>query len=240
MLDEQRAQPAAPAAVPAAGRGGPRGRALLEDRWQTRLREVTELSLAYHQATDVIPHGQDAGEGGPEAQQLLDRTVAARRQLADTEEALGRLTAGTFGRCEQCGSALPPALLAVTPEARYCPSCAAGPAAPINPRRARTPDGRQLPGTNSRSRGAANSLVTTSCGTAGSAMICVVVLVGSFRGLDHPVRVSLAVRSWNLVVMQPRCGQGGAPGVDALAGCACIRSPRGQHRAFTGGRSAGA
>jgi len=95
MLDEQRAQPAAPAAVPAAGRGGPRWRALLEDRWQTRLREVTELSLAYHQATDVIPHGQDAGEGGPEAQQLLDRTVAARRQLADTEEALGRLAAVT-------------------------------------------------------------------------------------------------------------------------------------------------
>jgi len=64
MLDEQRAQPAAPAAVPPAGRGGPRWRALLEDRWQTRLREVTELSLAYHQATDVIPDGQDAGEGG--------------------------------------------------------------------------------------------------------------------------------------------------------------------------------
>ena len=67
MLDEQRAQPAAPAAVPPAGRGGPRWRALLEDRWQARLREVTELSLAYHQATDVIPDGHDAGEGGPVA-----------------------------------------------------------------------------------------------------------------------------------------------------------------------------
>ena len=145
MLDEQRAQPAAPAAVPPAGRGGPRWRALLEDRWQTRLREVTELSLAYHQATDVIPDGQDAGEGGPEAQQLLDRTVAARRALAGTEEALSRLTAGTFGRCEQCGSALPPGLLAAVPEARYCPSCAAGPVAAINPRRARAPDGVSSP-----------------------------------------------------------------------------------------------
>jgi hypothetical protein len=53
MLDEQRAQPAAPAAVPPAGRSGPRWRALLEDRRQTRLREVTELSLAYHQATTI-------------------------------------------------------------------------------------------------------------------------------------------------------------------------------------------
>ncbi|HJY59930.1 MAG TPA: TraR/DksA C4-type zinc finger protein [Streptosporangiaceae bacterium] len=145
MLDEQHAQPAAPAAVRPAGRGRPRWRALLEDRWQTRLHEATELSLAYHQATDVIPDGQDAGEGGPEAQQLLDRAVAARRQLAGTEEALGRLTAGTFGRCEECGSALPPGLLAVIPEARYCPSCAAGPATAINPRRARAPDGVSSP-----------------------------------------------------------------------------------------------
>jgi len=42
---------------------------------------------------------------------------------------------------EQCGSGLPPGLLAVIPEARYCSSYAAGPAAAINPRRARAPDG---------------------------------------------------------------------------------------------------
>jgi hypothetical protein len=105
MLQELGAMPAAPAAAqPAAG---PRWRALLEDRWQRRLREVTELSLAYYQAADVI-------------------AVAARRKLADTEEALGRLAAGSFGRCEQCGSALPPGVLAVIPETRYCPACAAG------------------------------------------------------------------------------------------------------------------
>jgi RNA polymerase-binding transcription factor DksA len=100
------------------------------------LQEVTELSLAYHSAAAAHPDGHSGGPGQPEADQeaerLLRRTVAARRKLADVEEALGRLTAGTFGDCEECGSAIPAGLLAVMPEARYCPRCDAGPApAPV-------------------------------------------------------------------------------------------------------------
>jgi RNA polymerase-binding transcription factor DksA len=96
-------------------------RSLLEDRWQTRLREVTELSLAYHAVAAAA-----ADVRGDGAERLLRRTVAARRKLADVEEALARLAAGTFGRCEQCGSAIPAGTLAAVPEARYCPACAAG------------------------------------------------------------------------------------------------------------------
>jgi len=98
----------------------PQWRVLLEARWEARLRELTELSLAYHAAT------ADGGGGGPDpedTQELMCQAVRARRKLADIEEALGRLAAGTFGRCEQCGSAIPAGLLAVIPEARYCPRC---------------------------------------------------------------------------------------------------------------------
>jgi RNA polymerase-binding transcription factor DksA len=110
---------------------GPHWRALLEARWRARLQEVTELSLAYASTPDGArtpdgvgtPHGVDTGRA---ARSLLHRAVAARRKLADVEEALGRLAAGTFGRCEQCGSAIGPHLLSVLPEARYCPRCAAG------------------------------------------------------------------------------------------------------------------
>ena len=49
---------------------GPRWRALLEARWQVRLRELTELSLAYHVAIA-------AASAQPEAQALLRRTVSA-------------------------------------------------------------------------------------------------------------------------------------------------------------------
>ena len=110
-----------------AGTPGPRWRALLEARWQDRVREVTELSLAYHAAAAAHPARPGAEAGPPEAEALLRRAVAARRRLADVEEALGRLAAGSFGRCESCGSAIPAGLLAAVPETRYCPRCDGGP-----------------------------------------------------------------------------------------------------------------
>jgi RNA polymerase-binding transcription factor DksA len=124
MLQEQHAS-AAVAPIWPAGTGARHWRTLLEARWQARLQEVTELSLAYHGAA-ARPDGCGDVPGQQQAD-LLRRTVAARRQLADVEEALGRLTAGTFGACEECGSAIPAGLLAVIPEARYCPRCDAGP-----------------------------------------------------------------------------------------------------------------
>ena len=113
-----------------AGTAGPRWRAQLEARWQTYVREVTELSLAYHVAAAAVPGGTGDGAGQPEIAALLRRAVEARRKLADVEEALGRLAAGSFGSCEQCGSAIPAGLLTATPEIRYCPRCDAPSAAP--------------------------------------------------------------------------------------------------------------
>jgi DnaK suppressor protein len=102
---------------------GPLWRAYLEARWQARVEEITELSLAYHGTAEN-------GDDEQEARRLLRRTVTARRKLADIEEALGRLADGRFGRCEQCGSAVPARLLLNVPESRYCPDCTLEPAAP--------------------------------------------------------------------------------------------------------------
>jgi DnaK suppressor protein len=109
--------------APARDGDGPRWRALLEARWQDRLEELTELSLAYHIAADRPGILGDE----PEIQALLRRAVAARRKLEDVEEALARLAAGRFGRCEQCDAVIPAGLLALIPEARYCPRCDAPP-----------------------------------------------------------------------------------------------------------------
>jgi RNA polymerase-binding transcription factor DksA len=105
------------------GTPGPRWRALLEDRWQAHVQEVTELSLAYHVAAAAVSDDIGDGAGQPEIASLLRRAVEARRKLADVEDALGRLAAGNFGRCEQCGSAIPAGLLTAAPETRYCPRC---------------------------------------------------------------------------------------------------------------------
>jgi RNA polymerase-binding transcription factor DksA len=73
--------------------------------------------MAYHAAAS-----DSAGER--HARRLLRRAVAARQRLADTEDALGRVAAGAFGRCEQCSAQIPEALLAAVPECRYCVRCA--------------------------------------------------------------------------------------------------------------------
>jgi|SRR6266568_400782 len=121
---------AVPGGARPASAGGPRWRALLEARWQARLREVTELALAYHDAAAAAAAGHDTGgryEGEPQLHGLLRRAVASRRALADTEEALTRLSAGNYGRCESCAGAIPAELLAITPETRYCAHCAPEP-----------------------------------------------------------------------------------------------------------------
>jgi RNA polymerase-binding transcription factor len=119
--------------APQAGRArGPVWRALLEARWRDRVQEVTELSLAYHEAASAVAVVADGGApaSGPaerKVRKLLRRTVAARRALADTEEALGRLASGRYGLCEGCMDAIPARLLAAAPEARYCPRCRSRP-----------------------------------------------------------------------------------------------------------------
>ena len=112
----------------------PRWRAVLEARWRIRLQEVTELSVAYHAAAA----GSAAAAGDPQARQLLGRAVAARQRLADTEDALGRLAAGGFGRCEQCMGPISGKLLTAVPESRYCASCACSAAGAV-PALASTP-----------------------------------------------------------------------------------------------------
>jgi len=106
-----------------AGAGDPRWRPLLESRWRARLLEVTELSLAYHDAA-AAPVRSGDGTGGRQLRRLLSRAVTARRALADTEEALVRLASGHFGHCEHCAMPIASARLAFEPEARYCLRCA--------------------------------------------------------------------------------------------------------------------
>jgi RNA polymerase-binding transcription factor DksA len=105
-------------------RSAPRWRAILEARWRIRLQELTELSMAYHGAAS-----DDTDDR--RARRLLHRAVAARQRLADTEDALGRVTAGVFGRCEQCGALIPEVLLAAAPESRYCARCTGAATGPL-------------------------------------------------------------------------------------------------------------
>ncbi len=67
---------------------GPVWRALLEAQWRARLQEVTELSLAYHEAAAVTAAAPPGPPRKRKLRQLLRRAIEARRALADTDEAL--------------------------------------------------------------------------------------------------------------------------------------------------------
>lgn len=100
-------------------------RRVLEARWRQRLSTVTELSLAYHDAAERSGDGHDLDGQGETRQvrRLLREATAARRALADTEEALARLAGGGYGRCEQCSEPIPATELLTEPETRYCAGC---------------------------------------------------------------------------------------------------------------------
>jgi RNA polymerase-binding transcription factor DksA len=97
----------------------PDWRRLLEARWQRRLAALIRLSVAYH----------DAADRQARAEALMRQAVEARRALSDTEEALTRLSAGRYGRCEQCGAEIPVSALVAEPEVRYCAACVLEPSA---------------------------------------------------------------------------------------------------------------
>jgi DnaK suppressor protein len=116
-----------PDRTPDGGSSRPAWRGMLEARWQQRLSALTELSLAYHDATERSGGYRPDGRGGPREIRLLMREAAvARCALRDTEEALARLTDGSYGQCEQCSVSIPAAELLAEPEIRYCAKCALG------------------------------------------------------------------------------------------------------------------
>jgi RNA polymerase-binding transcription factor DksA len=176
-------------------RSAARWRAVLEARWRIRLQEVTELSVAYHGAASDDTEDR-------RARRLLRRAVAARQRLADTEAALGRVTAGAFGRCEQCGARISEVLLAAAPESRYCPRCAAAASGTRSASPRRTAGPRTAgPGADFTRAGAAGT------GTAGPRA------VGARAGAEARTGVEAAGTG------DARAGAAGAGAAQARAGC---------------------
>lgn len=72
-----------------------------------RLERRTEFSFASYDAQEADTRGRGyrvaRRTARRRASQLLRRTVAERRAMADFEAAMSRLELGRFGWCDQCG-----------------------------------------------------------------------------------------------------------------------------------------
>ena len=59
-----------------------------------------------------------------ERAQVASLLESARRRLDELDAAQARVDAGTYGRCDECGGAIPPARLEALPATPWCVDCA--------------------------------------------------------------------------------------------------------------------
>jgi DnaK suppressor protein len=81
--------------------------------------------LAEQQAltTHDDEHDPEGVTIGFERAQLLGLLAGARREMSALDRATARLRAGTYGRCLNCGNAIPDARLEALPAAEICLNC---------------------------------------------------------------------------------------------------------------------
>lgn len=100
-------------------------------REEARWRAVKVAVLGAGMADDADPAGMaDPDRGGHHPADLATETAEreldlglleeADRMLEEVADARRRLAAGTYGRCQTCGAAIPAARLAAVPATRFC------------------------------------------------------------------------------------------------------------------------
>jgi RNA polymerase-binding transcription factor DksA len=78
-------------------------------------------------------HDPDGSTPAREHALVAGLLLAAERHLAEVDLALERLAAGLYGRCQDCGAAVPAERLAASPTALSCVRCATTPPGRLRP-----------------------------------------------------------------------------------------------------------
>lgn len=104
--------------------------ALIAERQRTKslIAAVSERLASVLDATaDEASDDEHDPEGATlavERGQLVAQVERSRVRLDEIDAALDRLGHGSYGRCETCGTPIPPERLEVLPAARQCVDCA--------------------------------------------------------------------------------------------------------------------
>lgn len=85
--------------------------------------ELASEKLKRDQSSEGSGDEADAGSKTFEREHEMSLANNSRDLLVQVERALGRLEAGTYGRCEECGNAIPKARLQAFPRATLCVTC---------------------------------------------------------------------------------------------------------------------
>jgi DnaK suppressor protein len=93
----------------------PELRAALVQQRKFRLEQLNELA---EEATKSVPADDDVHD---QVGEIL--RISATTALTEVQDALDRLRAGTYGRCERCTTHIPYERLEILPMSRYCMRC---------------------------------------------------------------------------------------------------------------------
>ncbi len=86
-------------------------------------------ALAEDMEPGDIQFDEESGEGDTlnvERERDLAMSAQARAAVDEIDRALAKITAGTYGTCERCGTAIPKARLKALPYASLCVACKSG------------------------------------------------------------------------------------------------------------------
>jgi DnaK suppressor protein len=102
----------------------------LRDRLRGDLNQMTDEALKRNQPdssgnlSNVPLHMADVGTENYDQEFTLSLIENEQETLDQIQDALSRIEAGTFGRCQECGGPVGKARLQVLPYTRYCIECA--------------------------------------------------------------------------------------------------------------------
>jgi RNA polymerase-binding transcription factor len=97
--------------------------ALDEERAQLR-HQLADLGFGDDGGLAYDQNFADSSQVTAERGEVEALANSLKESLAEVEHALGKLEAGTYGLCENCGQPIAPARLEAKPAARLCINCA--------------------------------------------------------------------------------------------------------------------
>jgi DnaK suppressor protein len=86
--------------------------------------DLSSLFEASRDANGDDEHDPEGATVGFERAQLTALLATTRQRIAEVDDALSRMDAGTYGVCEGCGQPIDAARLLARPFARTCLTCA--------------------------------------------------------------------------------------------------------------------
>ena len=98
-------------------------RALLEEERQNLQAKLDELGLGGPGLT-YDSNFADSSQVTAERGEVEALAAKVRAMLEEVEQALDKLSGGSYGTCESCGQRIDPVRLEAMPATRYCINCA--------------------------------------------------------------------------------------------------------------------